>query len=271
MGAAFGLVIVLGSIILGSHGFLAFFSLEGLLIVVGGVIAVAFMSYEEADVRRALLSIKTMLKEPEDSSDDLHQDMRNFVDLARVIREKDLRAVEQSLGRGEMRDPFIKYGLNMVVSDYAPEDIRAMMETAADATFERESVPGDVLDAMTSHAPAFGMVGTLVGMVAMLSRLDDNNIATIGASLSVAFLSTLYGVLSARMVYMPAAVKLRQEITQRRFRAQLIIEGMVMLAHKKQPMFIQDRLNSFLTADSRDYYNVFKGRASAPKLKVMPL
>src|SRR5258707_2969596 len=108
-------------------------------------------------------------------------------------------------------------------SGYKPEAVRDMMETAADACYERDSVPVDVLQSMTSHAPAFGMIGTLVGMVAMLCSLSEN-VSSVGSSLSVAFLSTLYGVVSARILYMPAAAKLRQIASPRPFRNQLINE-----------------------------------------------
>jgi chemotaxis protein MotA len=109
---------------------------------------------------------------------------------------------------------------------------------------------------MASHAPAFGMVGTLVGMVTMLCHLNGD-ITGIGSNLAIAFLSTLYGVVSARMVYMPAASKLRQEVEKSRFRNQLITEGMVMLVNNKSPMCIQDRLNSFMRPENHNYYNVF--------------
>jgi len=245
------------AIILGTHSLLAFFSIEGLFVVVGGVIAVAFLSFEASDVHKALDAIKTLFKEPtHDLQNDLQQGMEEIVSWARIINEKDMRGLEERVGKRGVANPFVKYGLNMVVSGYSPEDVRAMMETAADATYERESIPVDVLQAMTSHAPAFGMVGTLVGMVAMLCNLTDN-VSGIGASLSVSFLSTLYGVVSARMIYMPAAAKLRQTIEHRRFRNHLVTEGMVMLVAKKTPMYIQDRLNSFLTPDRHDYYDYF--------------
>ena len=145
----------------------------------------------------------------------------------------------------------------MVISGYTPEDVRDMMETAADACYERDSVPVDVLQSMTSHAPAFGMIGTLVGMVAMLCSLNEN-VSSMGSSLSVSFLSTLYGVVSARMLYMPAAAQLRQVVTKRRFRNQLITEGMVMLVSKKTPTYIQDRLNSFLQLERHNYLDPVK-------------
>jgi chemotaxis protein MotA len=158
----------------------------------------------------------------------------------------------------------------MVVSDYSSEEVRVMMETAADACYERDSVPVDVLVAMSSHGPAFGMVGTLVGMVAMLCSLG-NDVSNIGPSLAVAFLSTLYGVLSARMVYMPAASKLRQKVTNRRFRNYLITEGLVMLVSSKTPMFIQDRLNSFLRLETQDYHTMISAKPATPVTPAAPL
>lgn len=254
--ASLGAMLVLVSIVLSAHSFLAFFSIEGLMIVGGGVVAVAFMSYETDDVRKALDAIVQMFKEPKRTNGDLNRDITAIIYCARLLKDKGMRNLESVIQKSGISDPFVKYGLNMVVSEYGPEEIRAMMETAADASHERDSVPVEILHAMASHAPAFGMVGTLVGMVAMLYSLHDNNMATIGSSLAVSFLSTLYGVLSARMIYMPAASKLKQEVDNLRFRNYLITEGMVMLVGNKTPMYVQDRLNSFLRPEAHDYYNV---------------
>lgn len=273
VGAALGVIFIMGAIVLGTHSLLAFFSIEGLVIVVGGVIVVAFMSFEAEDVRKALNVIAEMFREPNAAAhDNLHRDMIEIIGWAYMVREKGMRRLESSLAKRGITDPFVKYGLNMVVSGYSPDEVRAMMETAADACYERDSIPVDVLQTMTSHAPAFGMIGTLVGMVAMLCSLNDN-VAAIGPSLSVSFLSTLYGVVSARMVYMPAAAKLRQVVAKRRFRNQLVTEGMVMLVGDKNPMFIKDRLNSFLRPERHDYLDQFKidpaPVVQAPRLKVV--
>ena len=259
MGVAFGFLFILGAVMLSTHRILAFFSIEGLVIVVGGVIGVAFMSFESEDVHKALNAIATLFKKPNAAPpDNLHKDMNEIIAWAYMVREKGMRRVESSLAlSGAIVDPFAKYGLTMVISGYTPEEVRDMMETAADACHERESVPVDVLQSMTSHAPAFGMIGTLVGMVAMLCTLNEN-VSSMGSSLSVAFLSTLYGVVSARMVYMPAAAKLRQVVTKRRIRNQLITEGMVMLVSQKTPTYIQDRLNSFLQLERHNYLDPVK-------------
>lgn len=264
IGAAFAGVLVLSPLIMGGNPFLILFSFGGLVIVGGGVITVAFMSFETEEVRKALAVIGRMFKQEKAPAENLQGDVTAIIYCARLLMEKKgVRNLESVISKSGIRDPFLKYGLNMVLSDYTPDEIRAMLETAADAAYERESVTVDILQAMTSHGPAFGMVGTLVGMVAMLCNLSDN-VSEIGPSLAVAFLSTLYGVLSARMLYIPAASKLRQEVDSRRFRNHLVTEGMVMLVAKKSPMYVQDRLNGFLRPEAHDYFDITQAeRATA--------
>ncbi len=255
IGAAFAAFMVLSPILLGGHIFLMLFSLGGLAIVAGGVITVAFMSFESAEVWLAIDAIKRLFRETGPAPDMIPNDMKAIIYCAQLLKEKGMRNLETVVGKIGIRDPFVRYGLNMVVSEYSADEVRAMMETAAEANYERDRTPIDILQAMTSHAPAFGMVGTLVGMIMMLGNLSDD-ISSAGPNLAVAFLSTLYGVLSARMVYIPAAAKLRQEVEQRRLRNHLIVEGMVMLVSKKSPMYVQDRLNSFLRPETYDYDKV---------------
>lgn len=258
------LLLVFLSLAWGAGHFFAFFSLEGLLIVGGGVVATAFISFEEADVRKALDAIRRLFRKEEREPRDLHRDMLAILYCARLLKEKGMRDLEAVLAKSGLTDPFVKYGLNMAVSDYAPDEVRAMMETAAQADYERAGKPVEILHAMAGHAPAYGMVGTLVGMVAMLSHLQGD-ISAMGASLAVAFLSTLYGVLSARLLYLPAAAKLQDEVDGERFRHGLIVEGIALLVAGKNPLFIQDRLNSFLRLDAQDYLNVFDmPRAKTP-------
>jgi chemotaxis protein MotA len=257
-GAIFGVTIVLSPIVFSAHGSLVFFSLAGLLIVVGGVIATAFMSFQTGDVQQALRAIPLMLREPRASRVDLNRDMNVILQWASLIKTSGLKGLRSSFDAKSAKNPFVNYGLNMVLSEYRPEEVRAMMDTAAEATYDRDCVPVDVLRAMTSHAPAFGMVGTLVGMIAMLCDLNDN-LAGIGSTLAVAFLSTLYGVVSARMIYMPAAARLQQEVDGLQRSHTLITEGMVMLASGETPSHIQDRLNGFLRPEQHDYFDAIGG------------
>ena len=271
LGAAFGVLLVLVPIALGARGLLIVFSFGGLAIVVGGVIAVAFMSFAAADVRQALEAIVSLFKTAEPAQADLSRDLANILRWSAMINARGGRKHDSGIGGEAIGDSFVKYGLNMALSDYAPEEVRRMMETAAEASYERASKIVDILHAMTSHAPAFGMVGTLVAMVALLGNLSDN-IAGVAPSLAVAFLSTLYGVLSARMVYMPAAARLRHQIDNQRFRQHFIGEAMAMLAAKRPSLEIQDRLNSFLRPELHDYFDYFTRHArpaAKPPLRVV--
>ncbi len=254
-GGVGGFMLIACAVALSTNHLLAFFSLGGLMIVVGGVMAVAFMSFGAKDVNAALRAIRNMFREAATTHDNMHHDVTDILYWARIVKEKGTRGLEQSMGKAGADDPFVKFGLTMVVSDYTPEEIRAMMETAADAYYERDSAPALVLQAMASHAPAFGMVGTLIGMVTMLYNLSDNPTG-IGPALAVAFLSTLYGVLTARMLYMPAAAKLTQKLDALRFRNHLITEGMVMLASNKSSIYVQDRLNSFLSPEIHEGFTI---------------
>lgn len=269
-GGSFALLLILGAIALSADHLLAFFSLGGFMIVGGGVIAVAFMSFNAADVHAALGAIRNMFREPRASHGNMHNDVKDILYSARIIKEKGMRGLEQDIKKVAGSDPFIRYGLTMVISDYTPDEIRSMMETAADAYYERDIVPVQVLQAMANHAPAFGMIGTLIGMVTMLYKLGDNPSA-IGPALAVAFLSTLYGVISARMLYMPAAAKLTQKLDSLRFRNHLLTEGMVLLAAGKPQVYIHDKLNSFLRPEMHDAVDAaLANRGVTPMKAVKP-
>jgi chemotaxis protein MotA len=259
----FGLTLLVSPVALSSHGFLLFFSFAGLVIVIGGVIATAFMSFQPGDVHAALRAIPALFRPAPTSDTHLRLDMNEIIHWARLSKPRGLDGLRAGLNEVSTGNPFVNYGLNMVLSDYRPEDVRAMLETAADASYDRDCVPVDVLRAMTSHAPAFGMVGTLVGMIVMLDQLSGD-IATTSSALAVAFLSTLYGVVSARMIYMPAAARLQQVVDDRQRRHALLTEGMVMLVRGESPSRIQDRLNGFLRPDEHDYFDAIGGSRFMP-------
>ena len=248
-GAAIGFLLILSAILIGARNVGGFVSIEGFMIVIGGSLAVAFMSFEAVYVVEGLRAIGLMFKNAEATHENLQKDLVEIINWARIVKDKGLLGLENATGKQGIYDPFVRYGIDMVVSNYSPEEVRGMMETAADAAYERSTIPSRVLMAMASHAPAFGMVGTLVGMVIMLSDLEGD-MSGIGAGLAISLLATLYGVVTARMLYMPAASKLQQKQEALRFRNQLITEGMVLLVANRSPRYIQDRLNSFLRFES---------------------
>ena len=244
-GAAFGFALIILAVLLKAGNFAAFISVEGFMIVVGGTLAVAFMSFQANHVVEALEGVGLMFRRANVTHENLYRDMKTIISWARVVKDKGLRGLEIQAEDDGINDPFVRYGLDMVVSNYNPDEVHTMMETAAEAFYERDTSPARVLMAMASHAPAFGMVGTLIGMVIMLGNFKAD-MSGVGAGLAISLLATLYGVLTARMVYMPAASKIMQKQDNLRFRNYLITEGMTMLVANRSARYIQDRLNSFL-------------------------
>lgn len=243
-GTIFGFALVLGAIAHGTENYHSFMSIEGLLIVVGGTIANAFMSYQSRYVIEAFKGIWHMVYKPKATREGLNTEIMRLIKWAYLVHARGLQGLEGEIGP-KIREPLLRYGLELVVTGYPSAKVRDMMNTAVEADFERSIAPVTVLKNMASTAPAFGMVGTLVGMVIMLQGVEAD-MSKVGNGLAIALLATLYGILFARLVCLPAADKLLQKEEIMRFRNYMLTEGLSLLSEKQNPRYMQDRLNSFL-------------------------
>lgn len=251
-GTVLGFMLILGAILHGTSNVLSFISLEGFLIVIGGSIANAYMSYSASSVEKAFAAMLHMLQKPKATHEGLNAEIMRLMKWAYMVRAKGYIALENELN-DKVKEPIMQYGLALVVSGYKPDAVRTMMNNAVETEFERRMMPVTVLRNMASTAPAFGMVGTLVGMVIMLQNLQGD-MTMIGNGLAVALLATLYGIIMARLICLPAADKLTQKEEVMRFRNYMLTEGFVMLSEKQTPHFMQDKLNSFL--DPKNHFNL---------------
>lgn len=249
LGVIFGLFMILGAIALATNNPFIYLDAPALFIVLGGSIAAAFMGYHSQDVIIAFKAIGWMVNKPKSTREGLNTEIGRLIKWGYLVQQKGLPALESEIKNVQPNDPVIKYCLELVVTAHSPEELRAMMLTAVESEFEHKTTPVQVLKNMGASAPAFGMIGTLVGMVAMLEQMGagpDDMIKVVGHGMSLALVATLYGVILARMVFLPAASKLQQKEETERFRNLMVVEGLSMLAEKKTPRFMQDRLNSFL-------------------------
>ncbi|NBX03684.1 MAG: flagellar motor protein MotA, partial [Alphaproteobacteria bacterium] len=240
-GTFFGFVMILGAIAHGTDNYLSFLSAEGFLIVVGGTIANAFMSFEAIYVGKAFKAIWHMIKKPRATREGLNAEIMRLIKWAFIVNSKGFIGLEGEIGN-KIKEPLLRYGINLVITNYKPEVIRTMMNTAVEADFERRITPVTVLRNMASTAPAFGMLGTLVGMVIMLQNIQGD-MSRIGGGLAVALLATLYGIIMARLLCLPAADKLMHKEEIMRFRNYMMTEGLVLLSEKQTPRYMQDKLN----------------------------
>lgn len=237
-------VFIAGLSIYGIVNYRYFISIEGLIIVIGGTVVNAFMSFHKEDVLQAFSTIRNMWEKPEITRDALRKDISQLIRWSYILQADDFLGLEKATA-GKITDPLLRYGMDLVLTAYPADKTREMMHNVVDAEFERRCAPVTVLRNMAATAPAFGMVGTLVGMMMILNNVGAD-MANIGGGLAVAMLSTLYGLLLARLMCLPAADKLLQKEEDIFFHNCMMSEGFALLSEKQKPFYMQDKLNSFL-------------------------
>lgn len=250
---AFGLFI--GAIVSATDNYIIFVSMTSFVIVFGGTMASAFCAYEPRYVILALKLIGRILFAPKFSRNILKNEVGRCIRWAYTVQKGGPPALESEAKKSVRGDKFLKFGVDMVISGYSGDQVREIMSNSLESAFGRNTVQVEILKAMGAAAPAFGMIGTLVGLIVMLDNMGGDP-AQLGKGLAVALLTTLYGVLFARLIFIPAATKILQREQIVRFRNHLVAEGLALLADQRSPRYIQDVLNSYL--DPALHFNIDK-------------
>lgn len=170
-----------------------------------------------------------------------------LTDLARKARREGLLALEDDISR--LDDPFFQKGLRMVVDAIDPEVIREVLETDMEYTEERHQLGQRVYRAWASLAPAFGMIGTLIGLIQMLAKLDDPS--ALGPGMAVALITTFYGSIMANLLFTPLAGKLALRGEQEMLMRRLILEGLISIQSGMNPRILEEKLKSFIPPKAR--------------------
>ena len=250
---AFGLFF--GAIASSTDNYLIFISGASFIMVAGGTLASTFISYEPRYVMLSLKLVWRIFFSPKVGRNVLKSEVGRVIRWAYTVQKNGIPALEQESKKAISGDKFLKFGVEMVVSGYTGEEVREIMTNTIETTFGRNTVQVEILKGMGAAAPAFGMIGTLVGLIIMLDNMGGDP-SQLGAGLAVALLTTLYGVLFARIIFIPASTKILQREEIVRFRNYLVAEGLALLADKKSPRYIQDRMNSYL--DPAIHFNIDK-------------
>lgn len=250
---AFGLFI--GAILISTDNVTVFLSLSSFVMVFGGTMSAMFISYEPRYVLIALKMIPKIVFAPSAGRDLMKAEVGRVIKWAYAVQKDGPQALEREAKKAAKGDRFLKFGMDMVISGYSGNDVREILTNTIESTFGRNTVPVNILKEMGAGAPAFGMVGTLVGLVVMLNSMGGDP-SQLGAGLAVAMITTLYGVFFARVIFLPAASKVMQREQILKFRNYLVLEGLVLLADNKSPRYIQDKMNSYL--DPAIHFNIDK-------------
>ncbi|MCL2709224.1 MAG: motility protein A [Defluviitaleaceae bacterium] len=217
----------------------AFVSAAGAMIVFGGTIASTFIAFKFDRLLKALKAYGVIFKPPTlDPAGAIDQ----IVALANTARKEGVLALEESTQ--SMDDEFLKKGINLIVDGTDPELVKGIMETELAYIEDRHGEVASVYEFMASQAPAYGMVGTMVGLILMLLKLDDPG--SLGPNMSVAFITTFYGNLVANLMAGPAALKMRMISKEEVLLKTVLIEGMLSIQAGENPRIIEEKLKSFL-------------------------
>ncbi|MGE0255940.1 MAG: motility protein A [Alphaproteobacteria bacterium] len=246
LGALAGFGLFFGSVVLSTDNVVVFLSGASIILVLGGTLAATFISYEARSVMQGLAAITGAFRLHRVGQGGLNAEVGRVIRWAYLVQKEGMLALDAEAKKTPGWDGgFLRFGVELILTGYAGEEVRRILGNTIETTFERNMVRAAILRSMAATAPAFGMIGTLVGLVIMLDKMGGDPSA-LGPGLAVALITTLYGILLARLVFAPAASKLQQREEIARHRGYLIAEGLSMLADKSSPRHIQDRMNSYL-------------------------
>lgn len=228
----------------GFTAFLSFIDISSFFIVFGGVTSGILISFPLKEVRHIFTVIRQAFTKSEQNLRDL---IATFVRLSDRARREGLLALEMELETVD--DPFIKKGVLLAVDGIEPDVINDIMHAEISALEERHRKGRGMLERAGELSPAWGMIGTLIGLVLMLKDLNDPE--SLGPNMALALLTTLYGVLLANLVFLPMAAKLALKTEEEVFLKQIIVEGVIGVQSGQNPKILEEKLSAFLANNER--------------------
>ncbi len=221
-----------------------FWDPAGLMITLGGSLGALMASFRMEDMKTVFQVTKQAFLRKEQDIISLNQ---QFVGLAHKARKEGLLVLEDELE--DIEDPFFRNGLQMVIDGFEPDSIRHILNTELEAVQERHKTGQNLYRTWGGYSPAFGMMGTLIGLVMMLAELDDPD--AIGPGMALALLTTFYGILLAYLVFYPIAGKLAIYSEQEIRKKEAIIEALLALQSGINPRLLQEQLKAYLSPTER--------------------
>jgi len=181
-----------------------------------------------------------------------HYYIDQLTELAQIARKNGLLALEERAN--EQKDPFFKQAIMLIVDANDPDRVRAILENDIERTSARHDETAAMYEKAASISPAFGMVGTLVGLINMLynMNLEAGGASTIGQDMGVALITTLYGVLLANIIFGPIASNLRARDEEEVVCKLIIVEGIMSIQSGENPKFLRERLLTYMKQSQRD-------------------
>ncbi|MBF0329538.1 MAG: MotA/TolQ/ExbB proton channel family protein [Nitrospirae bacterium] len=217
-----------------------FYNFSGIAIVLGGTIAATFICYPLKQVMQVFSAFFVVMKREDlpigNYIHELVYISEQLTTKGRVNLEKELPGIENI---------FLKDAVQMLIDGYSKEELREILDTRINQTYEQEMASTGVFRSMAKFSPAFGLIGTLIGLISMMQTMGGD-IKQVGPAMAVALTATLYGILLAYMVFLPIAVKVEGRIEERIILMSVIRDGILFMKDKAPGPIVMDKLKAYL-------------------------
>ena len=234
-------------IVTGDDGMAAlknFADYKSALITFGGAFCCVLAQYSIPDFIGSLKAMGKAFKQPKNDDEGT---IKSIIELSNIARKEGLLALEEAANN--LEDQFMKKGILLIVDGTDPELVRAIMETEMTCIEDRHKKVIGFYDTVGAMGPAWGMIGTLIGLINMLQGLSD--VSTVGPNMSVAHITTLYGSLLANWIAAPISGKLKYNNDMEIMLKEVMIEGLLSIQAGENPRVIEEKLKSFLSPSQR--------------------
>ncbi|MDD4779321.1 MAG: MotA/TolQ/ExbB proton channel family protein [Tissierellia bacterium] len=243
----------------------SFIDIPSIYITFGGAIAATVMSVPSKYLKDVPKNIKVLLKK---EKTDLNLYIDIIEDLAKEARLKGLLVLEEKVNSMNFEDEFLKYCVMLIVDAIEPTKVRAQIENEIDCIEARHASAWKVFDTLGSFGPAFGMLGTLIGLINMLANMKTSDGAdSLGKGMSVALVTTFYGSILANMICAPISNRLKAKHDEEMIAKELIMEGVLSIQSGENPKYIREKLNSYVTYQERSTMAGAEGKSKDSKKK----
>lgn len=233
--------------ILMSGDLLTYWDPASVIITLGGTLASTLTCFPLDDFANTMKVVKKAFVYKDTSPEDV---IKEIIRLANIARKEGLLALDEYAE--SLNDQFLKKGIMLIVDGTEPELVRNILETELVYLEERHANGQKVFETAANFAPAFGMIGTLIGLINMLRTLDDPS--AIGPNMSVALVTTFYGSVLANVVFLPLAQKLKGRNGREILVKELMVEGLLSIQAGENPRIIEEKLKTFIPPKMRKNY-----------------
>ncbi len=239
IGLFLALASLVGGSILKGAGLASLWSPAAFVIVIVGTLAAILLHTSPPVFKHAFKIVRWIVRPPGSDRQDL---IRQIVEWSNIARRQGLLGLEAQVDAQD--DPFLRKGLQLLVDGVEPESIRHMLEIELSNQESQDLAASKVFEGMGIYAPTLGIIGAVLGLIAVMKNLADPS--KLGHGIAAAFTATIYGIASANLLFLPVSAKLKSVIHHNSRDREMIIEGLISIAQGENPRNIETNLSGFL-------------------------